>query len=227
MAEVIKVAGREEFDKLGAERLDKAIHGILTQQKSLVLGIPGGRSVAGIFQQMLYRKIPWKKIHIFMVDERQVHLKDKESNYKLARDTFITQLIDDDKIHLNNIHPYRLNDGIKIYQKELEEYGGRYDIILLSSGEDGHIGAIYPNHHSFDDESEYYIKMDDSPKPPPERISMSRKMLLKSQCAMLLFLGEGKRQAYERFHDMNVSFRECPAKLVWQIPDSVILTDLQ
>jgi len=44
---------------------------------------------------------------------------------------------------------------------------------------------------------------------------------------MLLFLGEGKRQAYERFHDMNVSFRECPAKLVWQIPDSVILTDLQ
>ena len=77
------------------------------------------------------------------------------------------------------------------------------------------------------DNSEYFIVMDDSPKPPPNRMSMSRRLLLKAQVAVLLMLGEGKRQAYENFNDDSLDNRSCPAKLIEAINESYLVTDLE
>ena len=83
----------------------------------------------------------------------------------------------------------------------LAEHGFRYDIILLSSGEDGHVGALYPDHHSVADQHHGFIVMDDSPKPPPERMTSSLSLMQTAEVALLLFVGEAKREAYERFND--------------------------
>ena len=100
------------------------------------------------------------------------------------------------------------------YERVLAEHGFRYDIILLSSGEDGHVGALYPHHHSFADRHHGFIVMDDSPKPPPERMTSSLSLMQTAEAAVLLFVGEAKREAYAKFNDAAVSGGS-PARRNW------------
>ncbi len=67
--------------------------------------------------------------------------------------------------------------------------------------------------------------MDDSPKPPKDRMSSSRTLLLKSMAAVLLFYGDSKKRAFSDFMDSNIDETECPAKIVAKINNSLILTD--
>jgi len=47
----------------------------------------------------------------------------------------------------------------------------KFDVVLLSMGEDGHIASLFPNHVY--PEEQMVIVEQGSPKPPKERISMS------------------------------------------------------
>ncbi|MBD3313115.1 6-phosphogluconolactonase [Candidatus Woesearchaeota archaeon] len=220
----------EELYKAAANTIKRAIKDILEKRNYAVLAVPGGRTVPKVFEQLKGMDIPWLQVHIFIVDERLVPIDDELSNFRLAKETFIDELIDSGKLPKENAHPFIYKEtmpgkGIRAYEKELKVLGDSYDIVLLSAGEDGHVGALYPDHHSIDDDSEFFIRMDDSPKPPKDRMSMSRKLLLRSKTAVLLLIGESKKQAYEKLVDMSISYRKCPAKLVLDIEDSYIITD--
>ena len=204
-----------------ADIIEDSIKGLLKKQEKVVMGLPGGRSMPGLFSELKKKEIPWKNAHIFMIDERLVPIDDKDSNFRLINDNLICGL----KIPKANIHPFVVEKGIQEYEHELIKHGGAYDITVLSAGEDGHIGALYPNHHSIEDDSEYFIIMHDSPKLPKERMSCSRKLLARSKVAILLFIGEGKKRAFEKFKG-KADFNELPAKLVEAIEDSYVLTDL-
>lgn len=231
MTEIIKDK-RENLEKVAAQIIKEAIQELLKIKEKVVLAVPGGRSVAGIFENLLTEQIPWQKVHIFMIDERLVTVTDKESNFKLAKDTFIDRLETRGQLPMSNIHPFMIDEssddyGISDYTEELKSVGARYDIILLSSGEDGHIGALYPNHNSIKSESDYYIYMNDSPKPPKGRMSASKNLLLKSKAAIIVLFGDEKRDALNNLLDKKLDIIDCPAKIIDEIENSYILTDLK
>ena len=204
----------------------------ILNKKDLVLwAMPGGRSVPGIFRSLANRDdIPWEKIHLFVIDERLVPIGDLESNYRLLYENLTGPLLKNGKISTGNIHPFIFkpgdNDqGSGVYEKELKRFGNFFDIILLSSGEDCHIAGIYPGHHSVKNKYKYFFTMDDSPKPPKDRMSSSRTLLLKSMAAVLLFYGDSKKSAFSDFMDSNIDEIECPSKIAAKINNSLILTD--
>ncbi len=224
---------RRRVDELAKEAvsiLASAVKRILRRQNNVVLAIPGGRSVQPLWKLLAEEKLPWDNVHIFMADERIVPPTHADSNYKLAYDLFLKKLVDERKLQEENLHPFipddAKNKGNGSYYRELKKFGGKADIIILGAGEDGHVGALYPNHHSVRDDSEGYIIMDDSPKPPAERVTMSRKLMQKADTALLLFIGEGKRAAYEKFLSEDDA-TECPARLARKIRNAYVLTDLE
>ena len=87
--------------------LSNTINDILKEQDEVVLGIPGGRSVTGLFKlfKNKYTLLPWDSIHIFMTDERIIPLDDEYSNFKQAKEAFIDDLLLYDVFNKNNIHP--------------------------------------------------------------------------------------------------------------------------
>jgi len=218
MTEIIYNSNKEEIFKLVADKISESIEKLLKTQDKVILAVPGGRSVASIFEQIKNELIDWEKVHLFMIDERRVPLDDDESNFKIAKEHIVDKL----NLNPNNVHPYKVNEGISKYQSELEKQGGVYDIILLSSGEDGHVAALFPNHHSIKDSLEYFIEMDDSPKLPPKRMTSSKKLLERSKIGIILFVGEGKKQAYSNFKNSELNVEQCPAKLINSKPVSIV-----
>jgi 6-phosphogluconolactonase len=232
MVKLISIKERAMLEQFTADLFVQKIQGLLQKQKQINIAICGGRSVSGIFSALKNKRIQWKKIHIFMVDERLVPITDRESNYKLARDSFIDELIQKKMLLEENMHPFIYTPntpdlGIQAYAELLERQGGIFDIALISSGEDGHIGALYPKHHSIKDKSEFFIAMHDSPKPPKDRMSMSKALFLKSKIVIALFLGDEKKAALEKCRTSTTKYDDCPVKLIEEIADGYIITDIE
>lgn len=217
--EAAKIIARTVFECLEKKGDDSVV----------ILAIPGGRSVPPIFASLLSEELPWERVHIFMVDERLVPLTDKECNYKLAMDTFLGELITENILPKENTHPFiqdsrKKDKGVSKYVKNLELVGGKIDIVLVSSGEDGHIAGLYPNHHSVMDEESIFLTMNDSPKPPKDRLSAGVKLLRQADTTILIFMGDAKKDAYKKFKDKSLDYKSCPAKLALDAKKTFVLT---
>ncbi len=212
-------------------RLGRQLREALAGRERVNLAVPGGRAVAGVFQALVQEEVDWKRVHLFVVDERLVPPEHPDSNFKLAQEHLVGPLARAGKMLAMNAHPFLLDPasadrGAGRYERELDEQGFRYDVVLLSAGEDGHVGALFPHHHSVEDPHHGYIVMDDSPKPPPSRLSSSRSLLQTAGAAVLLFVGEAKREAFRMFNDEMYPVTACPAKLALAIAGATVCTDL-
>jgi 6-phosphogluconolactonase len=73
----------------------------------------------------------------------------------------------------------------------------RIDVVLSGVGEDGHIASLFPGRSELlqgDDEAAA-LPVRDSPKPPPERVTLTLPVLNRADHSWLLAVGEGKAEA--------------------------------
>ena len=207
------------------------IEEVVVRNGYCVLGVCGGRSVIPIFRILVSKgDIHWEKVHLFFTDERLVAFDDPHSNAKLANDIFVREMIAREVIPEGNIHPFHYNPNdekgsIVKYRDELMEVGGKYDVLLLGVGEDSHICSLFPNHQSMKDSSPDFVLMHDSPKTPPHRMTISSSMVKKASHALLLFIGEGKQEAFHQFQKGKSHPEQAPCRLAHYIPHTKVITD--
>jgi 6-phosphogluconolactonase len=221
-----------KLNQLAVDALVEKISNLLCLQEFVIIGIPGGRSVSGIFKLLEHEgRFDWSKVLIFMVDERLVSLDSPDSNYHMAKTTFIDNLISSGNLPERNVHPFRVNPeteefSASDYSARLQKYGNSIDILILGVGEDGHVASLFPNHHSLQNPSDFYFTIDDSPKPPRERVTISKKLLQRANTIFLLFIGQSKEEAYDKFNNPDINEEDCPAKLAKNIENLYVVTDL-
>lgn len=221
---MILTGTRADLEKKASVILEKSIGNLLSKQGKVVLAVVGGSSVSNVFTHLQSASLDWKRIHLFMVDERLVPIAHPESNYGLAASHF-SQIFPPE-----NLHPFVYDSksrdlGVRKYEQLLEKLGGKFDVALTSSGEDGHIGALFPKHQSIESDNSYFVTMDDSPKPPSGRMSATKKLIQRGQVGFVLFFGAAKKEAYCNFINEKMSIRDCPSKLIRQLPEHYILVD--
>ena len=111
--------------------------------------LTGGKSPIKLYKKLAKSKIDWSSVDLFWGDERHVSNKSKNSNYKLAYDTFIKKI----KIKKSNLYKIdtnnNLNNSAQKYKRKIKNYFRNnknfFDCVLLGMGEDGHIASIFPN----------------------------------------------------------------------------------
>ena len=197
---------------------------LLRKKQNVVIAVPGGRSVVDIYKCFRDTILPWERINIFMLDERLVPADHPESNYRLVSEHLGS------KISLDIIHQFIYNvdnptQSVTDYNRELESCGGRFDIVLASSGEDGHIASLFPNHPSTRQDRNGFFLLYDSPKPPPGRMSASYGLIKQADTGIVLFFGRSKGNALRNFFDRQLSYKECPARIMTELPHYYLLTD--
>jgi 6-phosphogluconolactonase len=213
---------RKSLEKKTGSLLAQMISRFLRKQPTVVFGVPGGRSVTSVLRHLGAEPVEWDRVHLFMVDERLVPPGDPESNYRTVA-AAVKPFMKDDNLHPFRFDPASIGTALTAYHRELAGYEGRFDIVLLSSGEDGHVASLFPDHETIRNPAELFIFTSRAPKPPPARMSASRALLQCARAGVLLFLGPEKQDAFCLFSDDTKSVESCPAKLVREIPEHYIL----
>ena len=68
------------------------------------------------------------------------------------------------------------------------------DIVVLGIGEDGHTASLFPNNPALAVTGRAAVAVHDSPKPPPDRVSLSLEVLRAARACVLLASGAGKAE---------------------------------
>jgi 6-phosphogluconolactonase len=154
------------------------------------IAVSGGRTPGLLFDKLMDRVPSWQGVHLWIADERCVPHDDEESNVRLVRERLPApgavlhappQDGDPEKRAL--AYSFQLKDRV-------------LDLVVLGLGEDAHTASLFPNNPAIDDERTI-VPVHDSPKPPPERTSLSLGTLSKIPLRLLLVTGEGKRDALQ------------------------------
>ena len=203
----------------------------------LVVGLCGGRSVVGLLGALHAESANQPRdllgrIQFFMVDERLVPLTDEQSNYGGLKRLLFDSLVSEGAISASQLHPFvtepsQSDYGCGAYEKELHSFGGKFTVVVLGVGEDGHIAGLFPHHPVLREEGDTFLHFHDSPKPPADRMTASSSLITGSELSVVLALGEAKRSAWQAFNNNSVAVEACPSKLAGAAGECLVVTDLE
>jgi len=139
----------------------------------------------------------YERWHVILADERCVPLDHPDSNMKAIREHFLSKVsIPESQCHAID-ETLLLNSTESVadtYQKVVEEVlkisGGLLDLALLGFGPDGHTCSLFPGHALLSETTKLVAFIEDSPKPPPQRITLTFRVL-NAQTRHVVFCGAG------------------------------------
>ena len=88
---------------------------------------------------------------------------------------------------------------------------GAFDVLMLGVGPDGHVASLFPGFPQLDVDDRVAVPVTGSPKPPPERISLTFAALNRSKAVWFLVSGEEKAAAVARALADGTDLHEIPA----------------
>ncbi len=89
---------------------------------------------------------------------------------------------------------------------------GDFDLVLLGVGPDGHVASLFPGFPQLDVDDRIALAVTDSPKPPPERITLTFAALNQTREVWFLVSGDGKADAVARALADEGSVHDTPAR---------------
>lgn len=225
---------RPNFHVFGANQsLSAALGAYIAQRSDAAVAARGHFTVAfsggslpslasaALTQPPLRDQVDWAAWQIFFADERCVPLTDEESNYRLVQAELLQ------KVSIPPEQVYPINPVLdpaaaaQAYQAALAQCFQtqpptlpRFDLILLGMGPDGHTASLFPNHPLLHETSAWVAPVFDSPKPPPERITLTLPVLNAARAVAFVVTGASKAQALAQVFDPQTPWGAVPAGLV-------------
>ncbi|WP_144207079.1 6-phosphogluconolactonase [Mycobacterium tilburgii] len=196
---LVQAAGRRLADTVRAA--------VAARGRALIVLTGGGNGI-GLLKYLRAQadQIDWSKVHLFWGDERYVPEDDGERNEKQAREA----LLDHIDIPSSNVHPMAASDGefgadlaaaALAYEQLLAANAGpgqqvpEFDVHLLGMGPEGHINSLFPDTPAVLENTRMVVPVADSPKPPPQRITLTIPAIRRSREVWLLVSGAAKGEA--------------------------------
>lgn len=78
-----------------------------------------------------------------------------------------------------------------------------FDLMLLGVGPDGHTASLFPGHQLLTVTDKLIAQISDSPKPPPQRITMTVPLINNARFSIFAVSGAGKAEIVKRIFKDN------------------------
>ncbi|MGP0102846.1 MAG: 6-phosphogluconolactonase [Solirubrobacteraceae bacterium] len=198
------------------------------------VALSGGTTPARTYELLGAKPEDLGGVEVWFADERCVAPEDEESNYRLAAETLLAGAgVAPERVHRmqGEAGP---EEGARRYAEELTRHVASagpgpptppvLDLIVLGIGPDGHVASLFPGAATLDaGEDAVCLGVHDSPKPPPERITLSLAVLRAARECVLLATGASKADAVSAM--LGERSRHVPASLLRRERLTVILDD--
>ncbi|MEP6921019.1 MAG: 6-phosphogluconolactonase [bacterium] len=152
--EIIVFNTPDELAQAAAEQFATAAEEAIANHGRFRVALSGGNTPkqvysllgSGIFDE----RVRWSQVDLFFGDERCVLPEDPQSNYRMVRETLVSQV----PIPQKNVHRIQGEltpaKAAALYDSELKKiFAGsswpRFDLVFLGLGEDGHTASLFPS----------------------------------------------------------------------------------
>lgn len=207
-ARVHVAPNKPELARLVAERFIAKTTDLVAEfgQASVVLtgGTMGEAVLNAIRDSPACERVPWGRVNFWWGDERWLPLGDPERNDTLAR----RALLDHVPVDPARVHPIAASDsGISLaeaadaYQTQLLAAAPEhlalppFDLVFLGVGPDGHVASLFPNQAGVRERGRLVVPVEDSPKPPPARVSITFPVINSAARVWMVLAGPDKASA--------------------------------
>lgn len=170
------------------------------------LAISGGAVATSLLPSLLPRvgDVDWSRVRVWLVDERFVPAGHADRNDDQAWEGFFHAASGVELVRMPTSDESApgagsLDAATSAFEATWTELmgSGSFDIALIGMGPDGHICSLFPGRVDLEEPSPI-LAIRNSPKPPPERITVSMPVMRACPEVWLTTAGEGKAEAVGR-----------------------------
>ena len=205
--EVRRCATPQDLADRVAATLVETLHRVQAEGRVPAVGLTGGTIAVTIHETIAASPdaplVDWSRVDVWFGDERYVPAGDPDRNAGQAAESLLDRLpFDPGRIHAmpaSDAGYASLAEAAAAYGDQLREHGtGMFDVLMLGVGPDGHVASLFPGSPQLDVDDTVAVPVADSPKPPPERISLTFGALNRAREVWFVASGEGKAEAVAR-----------------------------
>jgi 6-phosphogluconolactonase len=195
-ADELFTAAAQIFCRIGSEAI--------RERGKYSVALSGGSTPRGLHHELVTKfskQLPWEKVFFFWGDERHVPPDFPESNFRMAKETLLSQLpIPADHIFRMPGELPDANQAAGLYENTLREFFRpapdefpRLDFNLLGMGSDGHTASLFPGTKALQ-ERQRLVVGNWVPQHDTWRITLTYPVLNSSRVVMFLINGEPKAE---------------------------------
>ena len=162
--------------RIFAARFEAAARDAIAAHGHFSCALPGGSVAETFFPALAAAAVEWRRVDFFWGDERAVPPTDPDANYGLARRLWLDHVpLDPARVHRMRGEAPDLGAAAAAYEHELAHALGGHplDLVLLGMGPEGHVCSLFPTHAALRESTHSVVAIDDSPKPPPRRLTLT------------------------------------------------------
>ena len=162
----------------------------------------------------------WRRVHVWWGDERYVPHDSDDRNDLPA----FARLLDHVDVDAALVHRMPASDAgfedaeaaARAYAADLAQHadGGvapAFDVALIGIGPDGHCCSLFPHHPVLDVTDTGAAAVHDSPKPPPDRLTLTFSALDRARAIWFIASGDGKAEAAAKAVSGSASVQDVPS----------------
>ena len=215
--------GPEELAEAAAVRFAAAVEAAVAEaaveaaavaeRGRVAVALAGGSTPRRLYRRLALEpyaaRLPWAALDLFWGDERCVPPDDPASNYRSADEALLAHVAVDPA----KVHRIRGEEGAaaaaRAYEDELRAvlgdasiFGGRFGLVLLGLGTDGHTASLFPAAFADRDGGELadphpgrLAAPAEAPGEPTERVTLTLSALNAARRVLFLVQGAAKAEA--------------------------------
>ena len=168
-------------------------------QLALTGGSMGSAIIASVTKVPGRSAVDWTRVRVWWGDERYLPAGDPDRNDTQNDAAGLSSLgLDPAKVHrvAGPDVSESAEASAEAYALTVREHGqGAFDVVLLGVGPDGHVASLFPHHPAQRTTGAVAMAVHDSPKPPPDRVSLTFECLERSRDVWFLVAGGDKADA--------------------------------
>lgn len=222
-SEIKVVTDASELSRVAAAEFEQVARNAVQARDRFTVSLSGGSTPRGLYSRLAQssRDLPWDKIYFFWGDERHVPPDDKDSNYRMVRETLLSQA------PIPTEHVFRMHtenpDAAQVaeeYERTIREFFGlkpgelpRFDLVLLGLGPDGHTASLFPGSAALHEASRLVVA-NWVEKFGHYRLTFTAPVINNAAEVMFLVSGAEKAAALQSVLYSNAPAEEFPAKLI-------------